>query len=117
MKRALIFLCGLLMVGALPALADDAVHHAPSVIGKKARKQIRAFYYQKNLRNDKRRVYDEYGYTPHRLRINEAGKLTERWTYYNEGLEFTFDQGGKLVETREIAREDRRSWEYQSWYR
>lgn len=117
MKSAFILLCGLLVIGVAPVLADDVTYYPPQVSGKKARKQIRSFLYVKNLRNDMREVYDEYGYTPHRLRTNYAGQLTERWTYHKEGLQFTFNQSGYLVEKREIAREDRRSWQYQSWYR
>ena len=64
----------------------------PAVIGKKGRKQIRRSLLRDNLRGDKQRVYDTYGYTPHRLGYNSAGRRSERWKYYTEGLEFVFDQ-------------------------
>jgi hypothetical protein len=95
-----------------PAFAD-AVYYAPQVTGKKERKFLRHFLYIKNLDGDKRAVYDEYGYTPHRVRLNEYGRVKEKWTYYEHGLVFVFDQCTALLETHEIEVEKRRTWEYQ----
>jgi hypothetical protein len=55
---------------------------------------------------DKKVVFETYGYTPHRLRSDFAGQKTERWIYYTDGLEFTFDDDGSLIREREIAREE-----------
>jgi hypothetical protein len=112
MKRALISLVGLLLFAVQPVLAER-VHYAPSVTGKKARKQIRYFNYGKNLVGDKKRIFDIYGYSPHRLRSNAAGKITERWKYLEVGKEFTFDREGNLLNERDIPRENRRAWVYQ----
>jgi hypothetical protein len=113
MKQYLLTLAGVLAFAAVPALAVDVIYYPPSVTGKKARKQIRHLLFVEMLDADKKAIYDTYGYTPHRLRINAAGVITERWTYYEEGLEFTFDQEGNVVDEREIKVERRRDWVYQ----
>ena len=41
--------------------------------GAKGRKYARRFSLRANLRNDKLRIYDEYGHTPHRLGVKVAG--------------------------------------------
>jgi hypothetical protein len=74
--------------------------------GKRGRKYARRFSLRENLKNDKRRIYDEFGYTPHRLGFNEAGRRTERWKYYTEGLEFLFDSEGYLLEVHRFSPED-----------
>ena len=78
----------------------------PSVVrGKRGRKYARRFSFGQNLRNDKLRIYDEYGYTPHRLGFKSGGRRTERWKYYEEGLEFLFDGEGNLLKTRRFPRQ------------
>lgn len=69
------------------------------VRGKKGRKMIRHLLLQEKLAGDKKAVYEEYGYTPHRLRFRAFGEVTERWKYYSQGLEFTFDEEGNLIST------------------
>jgi hypothetical protein len=113
MKRYLMILAGLLAFVAGPALADQIVYYPPKVTGKKARRQIRHYLYGHKLTGDKKVVFDKYGWTPHRLRINAYGRVTERWQYLEEGLEFTFDQKGNMLEERTIKVEHRRSWVYQ----
>lgn len=68
--------------------------------GKRGRKYARRFSLRENLANDKLRVYEEYGYTPHRLGYNVAGRRTERWQYHSLGLEFVFDNDGNLISDR-----------------
>ena len=104
--------CGLLLFGATPALTET-IYYPPQVTGKKARRQIRHFLYGKNLVGDKKAVFDRYGFSRNRLRTNAAGRITERWRYYELGLEFTFDKDSNLIDEREIPREDRRAWVYQ----
>jgi len=101
----------LVLLFAGPALAEG-VYHAPQVTGKRERKNIRHFLYLKNLSGDKKAVYQEYGYTPHRVRLNGYGRVTEQWTYYEAGKVFVFDQCQNLVEERSVSREERRSWSY-----
>jgi hypothetical protein len=103
---------GLLCFGATSVCAGGT-HHAPSVVGKKARSQIRHFLYAKNLQNDKKVVFEKYGYTAHRIRINTGGNMSERWSYHSEGKEFTFDKYGNLIAKRDIGKTERRSWVYQ----
>lgn len=95
-------------IGAAFAGSTDGTfdRYYRQVRGKKGRKYIRHFLLRKNLVGDKKVVFETYGYTPHRLRSNFAGVITERWRYYTEGLEFVFDDDGYLISQREIAREE-----------
>jgi hypothetical protein len=113
MQRYLLILTSLLMFAVGPALADSVIYYPPKVTGKKARKQIRYFLYGKKLVGEKAAIFKEYGYTPHRLRTNYAGRVTERWQYLDLGLEFVFDQRGNILEERQINIEHRRDWVYQ----
>lgn len=113
MKKYLLILTGLIAFAAAPALALEVIYYPPSVTGKKARKQIRRMLFIEMLEGDKKAVYDAYGYTPHRIRINAAGRVTERWTYYEEGLQFTFDRDSNLIEEHKVNVERRRDWVYQ----
>ena len=97
---------------AAPVLADE-IYYPPQVTGKKERKFQRHYLYIKNLSGDMRAVYDEYGYTPHRIRLNEYGRIKMQWTYYEDGKVFVFDQCSNLLETHDISPEHRRSWAYQ----
>ncbi len=90
------------MFAGQASYAADAVYYPPQVTGKKVRRQVRHFLYPRNLRGDKRRVYDEYGFTPYRLRINAYGRVTERWRYPRHGIEYVFDSEGMLLSERRI---------------
>ncbi|HEX5132753.1 MAG TPA: hypothetical protein VFX92_09730 [Candidatus Krumholzibacteria bacterium] len=113
MKTRIGFFALALLV-AVPAFAET-IYYPPQVTGKRERKNIRHFLYLNNLTNDKKAIYEQYGFTPHRVRLNEYGRVTEKWTYYSVGTAFTFDQCGYLVDTESVSREDRRSWAYQSY--
>jgi hypothetical protein len=76
-----------------------------AIRGKKGRKYARRFSLKDNLQGDKLAIFDEYGYTPHRLRYDFQGIITERWKYYSEGLEFWFDESSNLIETRHFPPE------------
>jgi hypothetical protein len=117
MKRWL-WASGLVLLIAAPALAD-AIYYAPQVTGARERSNVRHYLFVKNLIGDKRDIYDEYGYTPNRHRLNEYGTVREQWTYYEVGKVFVFDQCSNLVETHNISVEHRRDWQYQKnvhWY-
>ena len=107
-----VWMSGLVLLIAAPAFAD-AVYYPPQVTGKRERKNIRHYLFVQDLTGDKRAIYDEYGYTPHRVRLNEYGQVREQWTYYEEGKIFVFDQCGRLAETHATSIEHRRSWAYQ----
>lgn len=113
MQRYFLIVAGLLAFAVGPALAGHAHYYPPRVTGKKARKQIRYFLYGTYLVGEKKAVFEEFGYTPHRLRMNSAGRVTERWQYPELGIEFEFDQRGNIVEERQIKIEHRRDWVYQ----
>jgi hypothetical protein len=92
--------------GRLKYLKDGEVRYGRSyyepksaVRGKRGRKYARRFSFRGNLTGDKLEVYDEYGYTPHRLGYAFAGQHFERWKYYAEGIEFVFKYN-ELVDTR-----------------
>jgi len=110
--KKLLWVSSVVLLIAGPALAET-VYYAPQVTGKRERKNIRHFLYVKNLSGDKKDIYDRYGYTAHRVRLNEYGTVRERWTYYEVGMAFTFDQCGALVDTESVDREARRTWQYQ----
>ena len=103
---------GLVLVLAAPALAD-AIYYAPQVTGKRERSNVRHYLFVKNLTGDKLAIYDEYGYTPYRVRLNEYGVVREQWTYNELGKMFIFDQDGDLAETHNIPVDHRRQWQYQ----
>lgn len=111
MKKWL-WMSGLVLALAAPAFAD-AIYYPPQVTGARHRSNLRHFLYVKNLTGDKLAVYNEYGYTPNRLRLNEYGEVRERWTYYEHGKVFIFDQEGNIDEERSIPVEKRRLWQYQ----
>jgi hypothetical protein len=83
-----------------------------SVTGKRYRKNLRYLMLRDFLKGDKKKIFDEYGYTPHRLWYSMAGVRTERWKYLKEGLEFVFDSNDNLISEREIPKEDRRAGIY-----
>lgn len=111
MKKWL-WMSGLVLALAAPAFAD-VIYYAPQVTGKRDRSNLRHYLFVKNLSGDKLAVYEEYGYTPYRMRLNEYGEVREVWTYYEAGQVFVFDPCGRLDETHNITVEHRREWQYQ----
>jgi hypothetical protein len=107
-----VWVSGLVLLIAGPVIADT-VYNAPQVTGKRERKNIRHYLFVQNLTADKKAVYDEFGYTSYRVRLNEYGRVHEQWTYYEAGKVFVFDPCGALVETHSISPEARRQWAYE----
>jgi hypothetical protein len=109
-RLALLTALAVLAAGFGSAFADSSgdtyQRYYRQVRGKKGRKYIRHFLLRKNLVGDKKVVFETYGWTPHRLRFDFAGRKTERWIYYTDGRYFEFDDEGNLIEEREIAREE-----------
>lgn len=110
--KKLFWISGLVLLIAAPAFADY-VYYTPQVTGMRERASLRHYLFVKNLTGDRKAVYDEYGYTAHRIRLNEYGEIHDQWTYYEAGLVFVFDQCGSLIDTQSIAPESRRSWAYE----
>ncbi len=93
------------IVALLSATAEAVTVHR----GKKGRKYLRRLSLVDNLRNDKLRIYQEYGFPVHRLREEDYGRVYEHWTYYEHGMEFVFDDDHNLVKTNMFWPEDRRA--------
>lgn len=114
MRKYLFILSGLLFLLTGSAFADSSVQlvgkYGVSVTGKRYRKNMRHLLLAEFLKGDKKEVFDQYGYTPHRLRFSKAGVRTERWKYLEKGLEFVFDSDDNLIDTRNIPTEHRRAW-------
>lgn len=110
MKRAILLGLGIIVLLGAQAFAGERLETKARTYpegmkywrGEKGRKYVRRLSLRENLTNDKLAIYDEFGYTPHRLRFYAAGKLTERWMYYSMGVEYWFDGQGTLVETHQF---------------
>lgn len=85
---------------------DDVMYYQPYARGKRGRKYIRRFSLRANLTGEKQQALEEYGYTPHRLRVRSMGRITERWRYYSIGLELWFDEHGKIIDRRHFQPEE-----------
>ena len=75
------------------------------VRGKRGRKYARRLSLAASLTGDKLRIYEEHGYTPHRLGFNVGGRRTERWKYYSLGVEYVFDYDSNLIATHHFPPE------------
>jgi hypothetical protein len=98
----------LVLLMALVALVCTTADAVTISRGKKGRKYVRRFSLVENLQNDKRDIYDKYGFPIHRHREYAYGRIHEYWTYYEHGLEFVFDEDSNLLETNRFWPENRR---------
>ena len=98
----------ILLMALASLLGAAATQAATAGEGKRGRNLARAMYYATQLKNDKLAVYEDYGYPVHRIRERCAGRTVERWTYYDLGLEVTFDETSTLVERRTFLPEPKR---------
>ena len=113
MKRVILLGLGALFLFGTQVLAGERLVREPRTYpdgikyarGAKGRKYVRRLSLRENLTNDKLAIYDELGYTPHRLRFYFAGERTERWVYHSLGVEYWFDEEGRLIETRRFPPE------------
>jgi hypothetical protein len=114
MRNCLIILSGLLFVFTGSAFAENCKtkknYYGVSVTGTRYRKNVRHLMLAGKLKGDKKHIYEKYGFTFHRVRTNAAGRYTESWKYYDDGLEFVFDGDSNLIEERTITVEHRRDW-------
>ena len=113
MRKHLCILSGLLILFVGSAFAETSQQYVGkygvSVTGRRYRNNVRHLLLAEFLKGDKKKVFDEYGFTPHRLRYSAAGVRTERWKYFEQGLEFVFDADSNLIEKKEIRIEKRRA--------
>jgi hypothetical protein len=93
----------LLLTALVAGSADASIYR-----GKRGRVYCRRQGLILYLHSDALKIYEQYGYPIHRLRIRGIDETQERWTYYEAGREFFFDEDQKLVRTREFFHEYKR---------
>ena len=98
----------LVLLVALVAIFAGSTEATSVLRGKRGRKYSRRLALVNKLQKDKLRIYKEYGYPVHRLRVYSYGRIREHWTYYEHGREFVFDDESNLVETNRFWPENRR---------
>lgn len=70
--------------------------------GKHGRKMWRSTYWVSQLSGDKARVFDAWGMPSSRYREEAMGRVTEMWTYHDQGMEITFE-GDKIIRTKRFT--------------
>ncbi|MGQ9603100.1 MAG: hypothetical protein ACUVUU_02715 [bacterium] len=73
-----------------------------SLHGKRERRLFRLENWVKSLKDDMKTVYETYGIPSSRYREESMGRVVEKWTYLDKGLEFTF-QDAKIISQRRIS--------------
>jgi len=104
-KRIIIFL---LASSLLTSSLNASVLYMGVYRGKRGRKYLRHVALVQKIKNDKLRVYKEYGFPVHRYRVYAYGRIVEHWKYLKKGVEFVFDENSNLIETRHFWPENRR---------
>ncbi len=98
----------LVLLVALVALFATSTEATSVLRGKRSRKYARRLALVDKLEKDQLRIYKEYGFPVHRLRVYSYGRIREHWTYYEHGREFVFDDESNLVKTNRFWPENRR---------
>jgi hypothetical protein len=96
----------LVLLLTLVALFSTAAEAVIVGRGRRGRSYLRHVTYVQKLQNDKREIYNEYGFPVHRHREYAYGEIREFWTYYEHGLEFQ-PRGDEQVLAGEQAGENR----------
>ncbi len=107
-KRLTLVVVAVLLASASSVEAGRYIRRGPAVIGAGGRRSCRYNALPRYFRNDKLKVYREYGFPVHRIRVRGYGRVLEHWTYYKEGIEFVFNEDHEIVSTRTFWPEDRR---------
>jgi hypothetical protein len=94
----------ILLAAVVVSSAEGSIYR-----GKRGRRNCKRTNLVLKFRNDKLKVYNEYGFPIHRIRVRGYGRVLEHWTYYEAGKEFIFDQDHKLVKVNRFWPEDRRA--------
>jgi len=94
----------LLLTALVAGSADASIYR-----GKRERVYCRRQGLILYLHSDMLKIYEQYGYPIHRLRIRGIDETQERWTYYEAGREFYFDEDQRLVRTHKFFPEDKRA--------
>ncbi len=98
-KLALVVLLVALVAGS----ADASIYR-----GKRGRRYCRRQGLVLYLHSDALKIYEQYGYPIHRLRERGIDQTIERWTYFEAGRTFYFNEDQKLVRTQKFFPEDKR---------
>lgn len=93
-----------LLVALVAGSADASIYR-----GKRGRKYCRKQGLVLYLQSDALEIYEKYGYPVHRLRIRGIDSTEERWTYYEAGRTFFFNEDQKLVRTEKFFPEYKRA--------
>ena len=70
--------------------------------GKHGRKMWKATRWVNSLTGDKAEVFDSWGMPSSRYREEKMGRVTEMWTYHDQGVEITFE-GDKIIRTKRFT--------------
>jgi hypothetical protein len=92
-----------LLVALVAGTADASIYR-----GKRGRVYCRKQGLVLYLHSDALKIYEEFGYPIHRLRIRGIDSTEERWTYYEAGRTFYFNEDQKLVRTEKFFPEYKR---------
>ena len=92
-----------LLTALVAGSADASIYR-----GKRGRRYCRRQGLVLYLHSDALKIYDQYGYPIHRIRVRGIDETCEHWTFYEAGREFIFDEDQKLVRTRKFFPEDKR---------
>jgi len=82
--------------GAAPAPVEDETAATPTVHGKDGRRAERFRRLIEMFKDDRRAVYEQYGFPTYRHFELEFEMRTEHWFYLAEDLEFVFS-GDRLI--------------------
>lgn len=66
--------------------------------GKHGRKMWRTTRWVNMLTGDKAKIFDAWGMPSTRYREDKMGRVTEMWTYQDQGMEITFE-GDTIIRT------------------
>jgi len=81
---------------------EDSLITPKSLHGKRERRLFRLENWVRSLKDDMKVVYETYGIPSSRYREETMGRIVEKWTYLDKGLEFTF-QDGKLIRQKRVS--------------
>ncbi len=113
MKRAILLALGILVLYGAQAMAGERLVREPRTYpdgtkywrGEKGRKYVRRMSLRENLANDKLFIYDKLGTPRTGSPTGSPASGPSGGSYYGLGLEYWFDEEGRLVDTRHFPPE------------
>jgi len=70
--------------------------------GKHGRRMWKTTRWVSQLSGDKAKVFDSWGMPSSRYREDTLGRITEMWTYQDQGVEITFE-GDTIIRTKRFT--------------